>query len=327
MANEFKNKTVLVTGASGFIGSHLTRRLVGRGANVHVFARQGTDLWRLEDLIANDVTVWNTDINDLDRIRQFIKQICPQRVFHLAAAVNPGRSLDLLDEMIAVNIQGTVTLLKALEESDLESFVHVGTCEEYGDGAAPFDEEQREASVSPYSASKISATHFSQMFHKITGKPVIIVRPFLTYGPGQVSNMLIPSLIRHCLNHEPQFHMTKGQQTREFNYVSDVVEGIVRASDCGKRAGEIVNIGNGKEYKVIEVARMIVKIMDSPIKLQCGTLNHRKGEVNHFYASTDKFTKLLKPPRFTSLKEGLEKTIAWFAEHLGKNKAKPVCIP
>ena len=327
MVNEVRNKTVLITGASGFIGSHLTRRLVEHEADVHIFVRQESDLWRLKGLVANKVKVWSSDINDSARIQRFIKQINPRRIFHLASSVNPKRSLNLFDEMISVNIQGTVTLLKALEEIDLESFIYVGTCEEYGDGEAPFTEGQREAPVSPYSASKTSAVHFCQMFQKITGKRVAIVRPFLTYGPGQTSNMLVPSLIRHCLNHEAEFLMTNGQQTREFNYVSDIVGGILRISGCKKSSGEVVNIGNGKEYKVIEVARLIVKILDSSIKLKCGALDYRKGETSHFYASTKKYVGLLNPPKPTPLKEGLEKTITWFSEYLGKSRNKSVCTP
>lgn len=319
MKKQFKKQTVLITGAAGFIGSHLTRRLVDLGADVHVFLRQDRNPWRIEDVIPK-LRVWNTDITDSPEVRRCVEQIRPRRVFHLAASVNPERSLQLLDEMIEVNIQGTANLCKALEGLELDCFVNTGTCEEYGDNDAPFDENLREKAVSPYSASKIAATHFCQMAHKITDIPVVTVRPFLTYGPYQVSNRLIPALIRSCLNNEPEFRMTSGEQTREFNYVSDIVDGILQASLCKDLAGDIVNIGNATEYKISDVARMIVKLMDSPIKLECGALNHRKGEVMHFYSSAEKYRRLLQPPASTPLEEGLKKTIAWFRSGYDENK-------
>lgn len=315
MEKEFKNQSVLITGASGFIGSHLARRLVELGGKVHVLIRPQSDLWRIEDLLDKGITVWEVEVNDEDGINRCVSSIRPRRVFHLAAFVNPARSLKLLDEMIDVNIKGTVTLLKAMEGAPLECFVNVGTCEEYGDSDAPFVEEQRESAVSPYSASKVSATHFCQMIYKITGMPIVTVRPFLTYGPFQEPKMLVPSLIQDCLNNKREFCMTSGEQTREFNYVTDVVEGVMQASLSKSLIGGIVNIGNGKEYKIIDVVKMIVKIMDSSILLNCGGLNHREGEVSHFYSSTEKFNKILKTISATPLEEGLKKTVDWYAKH------------
>ncbi|MBI4384845.1 MAG: SDR family NAD(P)-dependent oxidoreductase [Nitrospinae bacterium] len=314
MKEEFNKQTVLITGASGFIGSHLTRRLTELGANVHILVRDNSNLWRITDILGKGITVWKAEINESDKIKDYLKQICPKRVFHLAAIVNPERSLENIEKVIDVNIKGTVALIKALQDIPLECFVNVGTCEEYGDNAAPFNETLRESAVSPYSASKISATHFCQMIHKIAAMPVVTVRPFLTYGPYQLSNLLIPSLIRYCLNNEKEFRMTSGEQTREFNFVGDIVEGMLKASLCRELIGGIINVGNGKEYKIIDVARMIVNLMNSPLALN-RSLNHRKGEVFHFYSATDKYIGFLKPSSFTSLEDGLKITIDWYTKN------------
>ncbi|MBI4599772.1 SDR family NAD(P)-dependent oxidoreductase [Candidatus Uhrbacteria bacterium] len=314
MDEEFNKQTVLITGASGFIGSHLTRRLTQLGADVHILVRNDSNPWRIADVVGKGITVWKAEITESDKIKDYLKRICPKRVFHLAAIVNPERSLENIEKIIDVNIKGTVALIKALQDIPLECFVNVGTCEEYGDNAAPFNETQRESAVSPYSASKISATHFCQMIHKVAAIPVVTVRPFLTYGPFQLSNLLIPALIRFCLNNEKEFRMTSGEQTREFNFVGDIVEGMLKASLCKELVGEIINIGNGTEYKVIDVARMIVKLMNSPLELN-RSLSHRKGEVFHFYSATDKYLRLLKPSSFTSLEDGLKITIEWYAKN------------
>lgn len=315
MGKEFDKQTILITGASGFIGSHLTRRLTELGADVHVFLRADSDPWRIRDIIEKGITVWKVDLNESEKIKNHVQRIRPRRVFHLAAIVNPERTLDNIEEIIDVNVKGAVNLIKALQGLPLDCFVNVGTCEEYGDNTAPFGETQRESPVSPYSASKVSATHFCQMIHKVAGIPVVTVRPFLTYGPFQLSNLLIPSLIRHCLNNEREFRMTSGEQTREFNFVADIVEGMLKASLSKDLIGEIINIGNGMERKVIDVARLIVRIANSPIELKRGSLGHRKGEVPHFYSSTEKYFRLLSPPSFTPLEEGLKTTIEWYQKN------------
>tara|TARA_B100000686_G_C16753842_1_gene954195 strand:+ start:878 stop:1834 length:957 start_codon:yes stop_codon:yes gene_type:complete len=316
MTDYFGDQTVLITGASGFIGSHLTKCLVQKGANVHILVQENSDLWRLQEIPENILTVWRCDLRNSRFLGECVRNINPQKVFHFGALVNAERNPVLLKDMIDINVLGTVNLAVALMDSRCECFINFGTCEEYGNSEAPFHEENRESPVSPYSASKVAATHFCQMLYRMMGFPVITVRPFLTYGTHQLSQMLIPDLIRRCLTGERQFALTTGIQTREFNYVQDIVECVLQLSRCQELSGEVVNIGNGKEYTILDVARTIVRLTGSSLELQPGKLPYRKGEVFHFYSATDKMEKYIQVQDSVSLETGLELTIQWFRSYL-----------
>src|SRR4030042_4163903 len=256
------SKVVLVTGAAGFIGSHLTRQLLERGAEVHILLRKNTDQFRIQDFLEY-LTIWYGDLKDFQGICSCIRGSKPQIIFHLASIRNVNRTPELIEPMIDINIKGTLNLLRGVieEQIALECFVNTGSSEEYGDGPVPFVEDQRELPVSPYSASKVAATYFCQMFSKSMGLPVITLRPFLTYGPDQDTDMFIPSLIQHCLEGK-DFPMTQGDQTREFNYINDIVEAYLLAACRPQAAGEVINIGNSVEYRIKDVAEKIVDMME-----------------------------------------------------------------
>jgi UDP-glucose 4-epimerase len=307
-----KNKEVLVTGAAGFIGSHLTRRLLEEGAEVHVFLRKDSNQFRIRDFIEN-LTVWYGDLRDYPSICSCIKNSKPQIIFHLAALRNIKRASELIEPMIDVNIKGTINLLRAIikEKITLERFVNTGSSEEYGNGTVPFNEDQKEIPVSPYSASKVAAVYFCQMLYRTMGLPTVTLRPFLTYGPYQDIDMFIPSLIYHCIEGK-DFPMTEGDQTREFNYIDDIIEAYLLAARCPKVLGEIINIGNGIEYRIKDVAKKIVHIMGEPIRLLIGTLPKRAGEIEHVFCSNEKAKRLLEWSPRINLNEGLERTIDWY---------------
>ena len=310
MITTLRNIRVLVTGISGFIGSHLARRLLQEGAEVHGLVRKSSDLWRIQDT-KNQINLHYVDLRDFEPVRKEVHNIEPQKIFHLAAYVDVSRSFEVMNEMIEVNINGTLNLLRALDGTDYNCFINTGTCEEYGDNPVPFREDQIPNPVSPYSASKVSTAMFCQMLHKTMGLPIITLRPFLAYGPMQESNMLIPSLIKKAINRE-KFEMTEGEQTREFNYVDDIVDGFIKASATKKAIGEIVNIGNGKEYKIKDIVLKILNIMGNPIEPLIGALPYREGETMHFYCDNTKATKLLGWNPKVTLDEGLEKTVNWY---------------
>ena len=313
MTTTLKNTKALVTGISGFIGSHLARRLVEEGAEVSGLVRNSSNLWRIQDL-KNQIDLHYVDVRDFGAVKKAIQSIKPQKVFHLAAHVDVSRSFEVMDEMVEVNIKGTLNLLRALGGTDYDCFINTGTCEEYGDNPVPFREEQMPNPVSPYSASKVATTMFCQMLHKTKGLPIITLRPFLTYGPGQESNMLIPSLIQKAIEGET-FEMTEGEQTREFNYVDDVVDGFVKASITPRAIGEIINIGNGVEYKIRDVVEMVLKLTNSPTKPKVGALDYRPGETWHFYCDNTKAREILGWSSKVSLEDGLKMTIDWFQKH------------
>jgi UDP-glucose 4-epimerase len=313
-----KNKEVLVTGAAGFIGSHLTRRLLEEGAEVHVFLRKDSNQFRIRDFIGN-LTVWYGDLRDYTSICSCIKNSKPQIIFHLAALRNVKRDPELIEPMIDVNIKGTINLLRGIikEKITLECFVNTGSSEEYGYGSVPFNEDQKEIPVSPYSASKVAVVYFCEMLYRTMGLPTVTLRPFLTYGPYQDIDMFIPSLIYHCIEGK-DFPMTEGVQTREFNYIDDIIEAYLLAACCPKALGEIINIGNGIEYRIKDVAKKIVHIMGESIRLLICALPKRAGEIEHVFCSNEKAKRLLEWSPRINLDEGLERTIDWYKRSFGQ---------
>lgn len=318
METSFTGLSVLVTGATGFIGSHLTRALVSSGAQVHVLVRPESAMWRLED-VSGDIVTHEADIRDCEAVREAVQQARPVKLFHLASAVNAERDAGLTDVMIEVNLRGTINLMQALDGMDVDCVVNTGTCEEYGLNTAPFVESQREMPISPYSVSKVAATHWCQMMYRTTGLPVVTVRPFLTYGPMQTGRLLIPALIRAGLLGQP-FDMTLGEQTREFNYVDDIVDGYLRTAVCPAAIGQIINIGNGKERRIVDVARLVIELLNRPMELRIGALPYRAGEQMRFYCCNEKARTLLGWFPKTSLEEGLRRTVTWYREYLGQPK-------
>lgn len=314
MKTFIKGKTVLITGANGFIGSHLSRRLLEEGAEVHVLLKKGSNQFRIQDILKN-LTIWYGDLRDYQSICSCIRNSKPQIIFHLAAYRDVKRDMKLIEVMIDTNIKGTTNLLRGVTEEKitLECFVNTGSSEEYGNGSAPFNESQKEIPVSPYSASKVAATYFCQMLYKTMDMPIVTLRPFLTYGPYQDMDMFIPSLIQHCIDGK-DFPMTEGDQTREFNYVDDVIEAYLLAACCPDARGEIINIGNGIEYRIRDVAEKIVNMMGNPIKLLIGALPKRRGETSHFFCSSEKAQKVLGWSPKIGLDEGIERTINWYKD-------------
>lgn len=313
MIKKLEGERVLISGISGFIGSHLARRLVKEEAEVYGLVRKSSNLWRINN-IKNQVSIYYADLKDFESVRRIIRDIQPLKIFHLAAYVDVSRSFDVVDKMIEDNIKGALNLLRALDGIEYDCFINTGTCEEYGDNLVPFREDQIPNPVSPYSASKVSTTMFCQMLYKTIGLPIITLRPFLTYGPGQESNMLIPSVIKSVIKNE-SFEMTEGEQTREFNYVDDIVEGFIKASISQRAIGEIINIGNGLEYKIKDVVQKILELMNSPVKPKIGVLNYRPGETWHFYCDNTKAMELLGWKPKVNLEDGLKMTINWFKKH------------
>ncbi len=317
MTRSLGSKRVLITGATGFIGSHLARRLHDEGAEIHILLRKESSTYRIRDIIKS-VVLWQGDLTDPRSLHSCIRHAKPQIVFHLATSRNVLRDAALMDVMIDTNVKGTVNLVKSLidEEVAVECFVNTGTCEEYGNAPTPFHEDMREMPVSPYSASKVAATYFCQMVYRTMGLPIVTLRPFLVYGPSQDTDvMFIPSLIDHCLK-DKDFPMTTGDQTREFNYIDDVVDAYLLAAQCRNAAGEIINIGNGIEYRLKDVADRIVQITGSSTRLLVGAIPKRSGETEHFFCSDEKAKRLLRWEPKISLDAGLQKTIDWYRNNL-----------
>ncbi|PUU88931.1 NAD(P)-dependent oxidoreductase [Halanaerobium sp.] len=304
-----KNKKFLVTGGTGFIGSHLVNRLLTMGEEVHVIAHSENNFWRLENI--DKINMEIIDIKDLDKLNKFISKLSPDIIVHLAAYVNAERDLNGIDMAIDNNFNGTLNLLKSLNNIDYDLFINTGTCEEYGDGGAPFQENQREHPVSPYSLSKTCSTYLCELFSKIYDKPIITVRPFLTYGPKQTSQMLIPELIRKGINGE-KMKLTAGEQSRDFIYIDDLIDAFIILINNYNEFDdyEIINIGTGRQILIKDIVKLIGEFLPKS-EFELGALSYRKGETMEFYSDNSLIKKLGWKDN-TSIKNGLEETIDWW---------------
>ncbi|MDD5066972.1 MAG: GDP-mannose 4,6-dehydratase [bacterium] len=305
-------KRILITGAAGFIGSFLTKKIVDLGCRPHILVNEKEDLWRVRGIL-DHVRVFETNLTYYDIVARYIKTIKPEIIFHLAGVKNVSRDVDLVFPILDIDTKGTLNILHTLvkEKIEVKRVVLTGTCEEYGDGKTPFRESQREISVSPYSAGRTALAYFSMMFNKIFNLPITFLRPFLTYGPKQDLSMFIPSLISHCLERK-KFLMTSGEQTREFNHVEDIARAYILASYYDSAVGQIINIGNGKQYRIRDVAEKITGIMKASAYLKIGALKQRRGETSEFYADSKKAKALLHWQPQISFEQGLQETIDWY---------------
>jgi UDP-glucose 4-epimerase len=307
---------VLVSGATGFIGSHLVRRLVADGVEVHALTSAVSSICpvRLADL-RDRIWLHEANITDRGALDALVKRVEPSHVFHLAAYTHVGKSWQRTDECIQVNVQGTVNLLRALEGTPYVRFVNMGTSEIYGDVPPPFKEDDPVRPVSPYAASKFSAECFCRLFHQGLGWPLVMVRPFNAYGPAQSADRVIPEIILRALRGE-ELKMTRGRQTREFNYVEDVVDGLVRAGTVAGLEGTLVNIGCGKDESIRSVAQTVLDLLGNPVEAQFGALPERPTEIWTMRCDNSRARELLDWKPQHDLVDGLEKTIAWYRREL-----------
>lgn len=311
---DFGGARVFVTGASGFVGSHLVRRLHREGAEVGILTRPGNSPSAIHDIVPSANICVGT-ISEDTGLRSFLDQFRPDVVFHLAAFTGVARSLANADDAVTTNFLGTINLLRALEDSEVGAIVVSGTCEEYGDVEPPMHEDLPPRPISPYSASKAAMTLWCQMAHRLTGLPVCVIRPFLCYGPGQALNRPLPQVINAALEGK-DFPMTRGVQTRDLTHVSDVVDGYLRAGSTPAAIGEIINLGSGTEHRICDVFEKIFAIAGSRGRLLVGAMPDRVSEVWRSVSSTEKAKRVLGWEAKIQLDEGLVDTVAWYRKRM-----------
>ncbi len=305
------NKRVLVTGASGFVGSHVVSRLLGHGAQVFAVTSSvsSAEPQRLAGVI-NDIVLLEANLTDPPSLAHVVSQSRPELVIHLAAFTHVGKSFIRIDENIQTNTQGTVNLLLALN-GEFERLVYISSGDVYGDAPVPFREDGPVRPTSPYAAAKYAAERFCRMFNDAYRWPIVCLRPFNVYGPRQNTDRIIPELILSALRHR-DIRMTKGHQTREFTFVEEAAELFVQSLVRPGIDGEVINVSRGEEVSMRDLASTVLGLMGNPVAALFGELEDRPNEIWRMFGDNTKAKELLDwAPRVT-LEEGLTTTIEWF---------------
>ncbi|WP_422446925.1 NAD-dependent 4,6-dehydratase LegB [Thermoanaerobacterium sp. DL9XJH110] len=313
------NLNILVTGAAGFIGSHLTEELVKRGHRVKAFIRynsSGSWGWLETSPLKNEIEVYQGDIRDYDGVKESLKNI--DIVFHLAALIGIPYSYKSPLAYIKTNIEGTYNILKGSMEQGVKKIIHTSTSEVYGTAIyVPIDEQHPLQAQSPYSASKIGADQLALSFYRSFDLPVAVARPFNTYGPRQSARAIIPTVITQILSGKECIELGNLYPTRDLNYVKDTVEGLMAIAFSDRTIGEVINIGSGKEISIRELVLLISRIMNKKIEIKQDKqrLRPEKSEVERLCCDNTKIKNLTNWQSHYSLEEGLKETINWFSEN------------
>lgn len=323
------SKKVLVTGADGFIGSHLCERLIDEGYEVKAFVYYNSfNSWGWLDSLnkykKKELDVFSGDIRDPNGVRKAMEGI--DKVFHLAALIAIPFSYHSPDSYVDTNIKGTLNILQGAKELNTKRVLITSTSEVYGSAKyVPIDEKHPLQGQSPYSATKIGADKLAESFYRSFNLPLTIVRPFNTYGPRQSARAVIPTIITQLLCGEKEIKLGSLTPTRDFNYVKDTINGFLEISKCDNTIGEEINIATSKEISIKELANEIIKVINKDAKIICDEerLRPEKSEVNRLLGSNEKIKDLTSwEPKFT-FKEGIKETIDWFRkpENLAKYKS------
>ncbi len=314
---------VLVTGADGFIGSHLTEALVRAGHETTAFVLYNSfGTWGWLDHCIPEVKggfeVWAGDVRDPNGVRTAMKNC--DAVLHLAALVAIPYSYHSPDTYVDTNIKGTLNIVQAARDLGVSKVVHTSTSEVYGTAqTVPMTESHPLQGQSPYSASKIGADQIALSFYKSFETPVAVLRPFNTYGPRQSARAVIPTIITQIANGQRTIKLGSTRPTRDFSFVSDTVAGFMAQLDSDKGIGEVINVGSGFDISIGRTAQLIAEAMGEEIEIMTEEerLRPEDSEVERLLASTDKAQELLGwQPRYGGLdgfSRGLRKTIDWFS--------------
>lgn len=324
-----RNKKVLVTGADGFIGSHLVEALIERGCDVRAFVFYNSfNSWGWLDTLPPEklktLDVFAGDIRDPNGVAQAI-QGCDV-VFHLAALIAIPFSYHSPDSYVDTNIKGTLNVLQASRKSGTERVLVTSTSEVYGTAQyAPIDEKHPFQGQSPYSATKIGADRLAESFFRSFDTPVVIVRPFNTYGPRQSARAVIPTVITQLLSGQTELRLGSMTPTRDFNYVKDTAQGFIALAEADAAIGQEINIATGEEHTIGEVANMLISELNPDAKFVTDEQRLRPdaSEVFRLLGDNTKITTLTGWRPSHDLRAGLGDTIVWFKkpDNLARYKA------
>lgn len=327
-----KDKKVLVTGADGFIGSHLVEELINHGVSVRAFVFYNSfNSWGWLDSsparVRDAVEIFAGDIRDPHGVKQAMKGC--DVVLHLAALIGIPFSYHSPDTYVDTNVKGSLNVVQAARDLGVEKVVHTSTSEVYGTAKfVPITETHPLQGQSPYSATKIGADQLVLSFYQSFATPVSVVRPFNTYGPRQSARAVIPTAITQIGNGMEAIKLGALHTTRDFNYVTDIVQGFIAAAQSEKSIGETINLGSNYEISIGETVRLIADIMGKNVSVETEVARMRpaKSEVERLWADNAKAKKLLNwEPRYAGkegLRQGLVETVAWFSDPENLKKYK-----
>tara|TARA_Y100000590_G_C15729591_1_gene1016499 strand:- start:2074 stop:3075 length:1002 start_codon:yes stop_codon:yes gene_type:complete len=324
---EFKMKKVLVTGADGFIGSHLTEALYKEGYEVRALSLYNSfNNWGwLEDVSCKEqLEIISGDIRDPFYCEEILSDI--DIVFHLAALIAIPYSYQSPQSYIDTNIQGTLNICEASLKNKVSRVIHTSTSEVYGTANyVPIDELHPLQAQSPYSATKIGADAIAMSFFNTFDLPLSIVRPFNTYGPRQSARAVIPSIIIQIANGSKEIKLGDTTPTRDFNYVEDTCRGFIQIANSDQAIGEVINVGSNSEISILDTVNLIKELMNSDVKFIVDEERIRpdKSEVYRLWCDNSKINKLTGFKPEVSIEEGLTRTINWLkqSENLSKYKS------
>jgi NAD dependent epimerase/dehydratase len=324
-ATALAGRTVLVTGAGGFIGSHLVERLVEEGARVRALVHYNSrNDWGMLDLVPDAVTqeieVLCGDIRDPFCVRKAVSGC--KVIFHLASLIPIPYSYVAPQSFVATNVLGTVNVMQACREESVDRIVQTSTSEVYGNAQyVPIDEAHPLHAQSPYAASKIGADMVAESYWRSFGLPIAIIRPFNTYGPRQSARAVIPTIVSQALA-GGVVRLGATLPTRDLNYVDDTVDGFVRMGIADEAVGQVINVGSGREISIADLARTILRLLNSSA---CVNLDEQRvrpalSEVGRLVCNSDRARAILSWESSIPLEVGLERTIEWIRQNAARYK-------
>lgn len=328
MAFDWKNRRVLVTGSNGFIGSHLTERLVKEGACVRAFVHYNSlNNWGwLESLppdILAQIKILPGDVRDYNSIDEAAKD--QEIVFHLASLVAIPYSYHAPDSYVQTNVQGTLNVLNACRKANISRLIHTSTSEVYGTARyVPIDENHPLQGQSPYSATKIGADMLALSYFRSFNLPVIIIRPFNTYGPRQSARAVIPTIITQLYSGFTELKLGALSPTRDFSFIEDTVTGFLKVAECDQGLGHVINIGSGKEISIGGLAELLMKITRKKASISCEKerLRPKESEVERLCCDNTRAQEWANWKQKYTLEQGLEITSNWIHKNLRNFKAQ-----